>query len=61
MDAGRHAVMTEQGEIRPTLSIGFAIYPDDADNAETLMTVADHTMFHAKRNGRDNVQFYQDL
>lgn len=61
MEAGRQAVMTERGEVRPTLSIGFAIYPDDADNAETLMTVADHTMFHAKRNGRDNVQFYQDL
>lgn len=48
-------------EILPTLSIGFAVYPDDASSAETLLAAADHTMFHAKRNGRNNVQFYSDL
>jgi diguanylate cyclase (GGDEF)-like protein/PAS domain S-box-containing protein len=61
MDAGRQAMQVEGHEILPTLSIGFAIYPDDADSAESLMTAADHTMFHAKRNGRNNVQFYRDV
>lgn len=61
MEAGRQPIVVDGTEIQPTLSIGFAVYPDDAENAESLMTVADHTMFHAKRNGRNNVQFYRDL
>lgn len=61
MEAGRQAVEVEGNEVLPTLSIGFAVYPDDAISAETLMTSADHTMFHAKRSGRDNVQFYRDV
>lgn len=61
MEVGREPIEVEGQAILPTLSIGFAVYPDDADSAEALMTVADHTMFHAKRNGRDNVQFYADL
>jgi len=48
-------------ETKITLSIGLAIYPDDADSAETLMSMADHTMFHAKSVGRNNVQFFQDI
>ena len=48
-------------ETRITLSIGLAVYPDDADSAETLMSMADHTMFHAKSVGRNNVQFFQDI
>lgn len=61
MEAGRLPIEVEGHEILPTLSIGFAVYPDNADNAESLMAAADHAMFHAKRNGRDNVQFYRDL
>jgi diguanylate cyclase (GGDEF)-like protein/PAS domain S-box-containing protein len=62
MEAGRLPIEVGGGqEIQPTLSIGFAVYPDNADSAEALMTVADHAMFHAKRNGRNNVQFYRDL
>jgi diguanylate cyclase (GGDEF)-like protein/PAS domain S-box-containing protein len=61
MDAGRQAMEVEGREVLPTLSIGFAIYPDDATSAESLMAVADHTMFHAKRNGRDKVQFYREV
>lgn len=48
-------------ETKVTLSIGLAIYPDDADSPETLMSMADHTMFHAKSVGRNNVQFFQDI
>lgn len=61
MEAGRLPIEVEGHEILPTLSIGFAVYPDNADNAESLMAAADHAMFHAKRNGRNNVQFYRDL
>ena len=61
MEAGRNPMRIDGQDILPTLSIGFAIYPDDADSAEALMTAADHTMFQAKRNGRNNVQFFRDL
>ncbi|HUW28783.1 MAG TPA: diguanylate cyclase [Sulfuriferula sp.] len=60
-DAARETINLDGIETKLTLSIGLAIYPDDADSAETLMSMADHTMFHAKNVGRNNVQFYQDI
>lgn len=60
-DAARESIDLGGIETKLTLSIGLAIYPDDADSAETLMSMADHTMFHAKSVGRNNVQFYQDI
>ncbi|MBZ0106238.1 MAG: diguanylate cyclase [Sulfuricella denitrificans] len=61
MEAGRQLIEVEGQEILPTLSVGFAVYPDDATSVESLMAVADHTMFYAKRNGRNSVWFYSDL
>lgn len=61
MEAGRQAMHVEGNEVLPTLSIGFAIYPDDASSAEALMAAADHAMFHAKRNGRNTTRFYREV
>ena len=36
-----------------TLSIGVASYPEDADNAEGLVSIADEALYQAKREGRD--------
>jgi diguanylate cyclase (GGDEF)-like protein len=36
-----------------TLSIGVASFPEDADNAEALISVADEALYQAKREGRD--------
>ena len=33
-------------------SIGTSIYPDDGQDAETLLKNADAAMYHAKENGR---------
>jgi len=60
-DVARDSIDLDGVETKITLSIGFAVYPDDADSPETLMSVADHTMFHAKGVGRNNVQFFQDI
>jgi len=60
-DAARESIDLGGIETNLTLSIGLAIYPDDADSPETLMSMADHTMFHAKSAGRNNVQFFQDI
>ena len=36
-----------------TLSIGVAAFPEDADDAETIIAVADEALYQAKREGRD--------
>ena len=59
--AAQHGVMIEGLEARPTISVGFAIFPDDAATAEDLLSAADHTMYRAKSGGRNNVCFYGDL
>ena len=38
-----------------TASIGVAIFPDHADDAEALLRVADEALYKAKQNGRDQV------
>ncbi|MEN8260324.1 MAG: EAL domain-containing protein [Pseudomonadota bacterium] len=40
-------------------SIGIAIYPQDADNYDDLLKNASAAMYHAKRQGRNNYQFFK--
>jgi len=60
-EIARQGVVLEGIETRPTISIGMAVYPDNAQNAEELLRAADGTMYHAKSMGRNNVQFYGDI
>ena len=41
-----------------TISTGIACYPADSDNIEDLMKYADTAMYQAKKQGRNNFQFY---
>ncbi|MGG1947609.1 EAL domain-containing protein [Trinickia sp. NRRL B-1857] len=41
-----------------TCSMGFARYPADGDDAQTLLMNADAAMYRAKELGRNNYQFY---
>jgi diguanylate cyclase (GGDEF)-like protein len=45
-------------ELKVTLSIGISLFPDDAGDAETLLTNADTAMYHAKRVGRNNYKCF---
>ncbi len=47
-----------QGEFQVTSSIGIAIYPEDGNDAETLLKHADAAMYRAKEGGRNNLQFF---
>ena len=42
-------------------SIGTAIYPDDAQNLEELISLADQAMYAAKRAGRGHVVSHAEL
>lgn len=43
-----------------TASIGIAMYPDDADNADDLVKNADSAMYRAKKGGKNQYVFYGD-
>jgi diguanylate cyclase (GGDEF)-like protein len=44
-----------------TLSMGLAIYPDDASLPEVLLRQADAALYQAKERGRDRVVLYREL
>lgn len=46
-------------DLHVTTSIGISIYPDDGENAETLIKNADTAMYQAKANGRQSYQFFK--
>lgn len=44
-----------------TLSIGVACYPNNAQDAESLLSAADAAMYYAKSHGRNQLCFYTDI
>jgi len=41
-------------------SMGITVWPRDGDDVETLLRNSDTAMYHAKKAGRDNFQFYTE-
>lgn len=50
----------EEKELSVGMSIGAAIYPNDADSAEGLLHCADEAMYHAKKSGKNAISFFQN-
>lgn len=48
----------EKTEITSSLSIGIALYPDDGQDLDTLLRMADASMYHAKNCGRNTYRFF---
>ena len=46
-------------ELHVSVSIGISVYPDDGDDAETLLQCADMALYHAKDQGRDCYHFFE--
>lgn len=44
-----------------TISIGIAIYPQDSDDTEKLIELADKALYSAKKNGRNRVVAFSDI
>lgn len=46
-------------ELSIAMSIGAAIYPNDASNSEELLKCADEAMYRAKHSGKNKIAFFQ--
>jgi diguanylate cyclase (GGDEF)-like protein/PAS domain S-box-containing protein len=47
-------------ELQLTVSVGIALYPEDGEDAQSLILRADTAMYHAKNTGRNRIGFYRD-
>ena len=52
-------LVREGKDIPVSASVGIAIYPNDADDADTLIRAADFAMYHAKSLGRSRFSYFE--
>ncbi|MFC0118993.1 EAL domain-containing protein [Pseudoalteromonas xiamenensis] len=50
----------DQKEFSVSLSLGIAMYPNDADSPQELLSKADSAMYNSKRQGRNTFSFYTE-
>lgn len=55
---GKNFKMENGVEVYISPSIGLSIYPQDGQHSETLIKHADTAMYHAKAQGKNNFQFF---
>ena len=60
LEAMRDTFVIDGHELVVTPSVGIAIAPRDADTVEGLLKLADTSMYHAKKAGRNNYLYYSN-
>jgi diguanylate cyclase (GGDEF)-like protein len=58
LDTLREPYRLEGRELFATASMGISLYPDDGEDADTLVRNADAAMYRAKEQGRDSYRLY---
>lgn len=53
-------VYIDANEVFSTVCIGVALYPDDDNHGDNLLKYADAAMYHAKEQGCNSYQFYNE-
>lgn len=53
--------VSKEKAIQVTVSMGLAVFPDNADTDEKLVTAADKALYAAKHAGRNQVQIFKGL
>jgi len=48
-------------ELTLSASIGIAMHPDDGDSRDALISNADMSMYHIKRNNKNGFQFFSKM
>jgi len=61
LQAVAEAHTIDHHDLHITTSIGLSVYPEDGEDAETLIKNADTAMYQAKENGRQNFQFFEPV
>jgi len=56
-----HPLQVAGHKLYVSASIGITLFPTDAADAESLLKYADIAMYHAKREGKNNVQYFSPL
>lgn len=59
--AGSKTYQIADRELRITLSMGVSLFPRDGENPATLLKHADNAMYLAKKEGRNNFQFFDEM
>jgi predicted signal transduction protein with EAL and GGDEF domain len=55
------AQLLKHPNLHTTLSIGIAVYPDDAETTDALLMQSDKALFHSKAEGRNNIQVFSEM
>lgn len=61
IDVVSRPVVYNDAEITITVSIGIALFPEDASSVSGLLSLADSAMYQAKQAGKNNYVFYREL
>ena len=59
LKAGSASLHAGAGQVRVTLSVGIAMYPEHGGDGATLITAADHAMYLAKQAGKNRCYEYK--